>query len=74
MNKFSKLTGICQKYNIGLVYLFGSQRENALKMLEGEWVEIKDPLTDIDVGVVFIKNIDNVPERYKLYADVFNDL
>lgn len=74
MNKLKELTRICQKYNIGLVYLFGSQKENALKILNGEKVEAKDPLADIDVGVVFISNIEDIPERHKLYANIYNDM
>lgn len=74
MSKLDRLTEICQRYDIGLVYLFGSQKENALKILEGEEVEIKDPLADIDVGIVFIKNIEDISEGYKLYANVYNDL
>ncbi|MGB9780344.1 hypothetical protein [Caldanaerobacter sp.] len=42
-----KLSEICVKYKIGLVYLFGSQKENALKLLQGEKVVIEDTLPDI---------------------------
>ncbi|MBC7320484.1 nucleotidyltransferase domain-containing protein [bacterium] len=74
MSKIKELTRICQRYNIGLVYLFGSQKENALKILGGEKVEIKDALADIDVGIVFNANIEYIPERFKLYADIYNDV
>ncbi len=74
MGKLKRLTKICYTYNIGLVYLFGSQKDNALRILEGEKVEIKDPLADIDVGIVFTKNIEDISERYKLYADIYNEL
>lgn len=69
-----ELKKICQKYNITLVYLFGSQKENARKILEGQNVRIDDPLADIDVGVVFPKNIETIPAKPKLYADIYNDL
>lgn len=65
---------ICSKYNIGLVYLFGSQKENALKILKGEKIKIDDPLADIDVGIVFATSIEHILERYRLYADIYNDL
>ncbi|ADD01729.1 MULTISPECIES: hypothetical protein [Thermoanaerobacter] len=64
-----KLTNICKKYNIALVYLFGSQKENALKLLKEEKVVIDDPLTDIDVGIVFLENIEFMKDRYKIYAN-----
>mgnify|MGYP005871370231 CR=1 FL=1 len=68
-----KLREICQEFNIALVYLFGSQKENSLKVLNGEKVDIKDPLADIDVGIVFSQNIESIPERYKTYASLYND-
>jgi hypothetical protein len=68
-----RLRDICQKYNIALVYIFGSQKENSLKLLNGEKVDIKDPLADIDVGIVFIHSIEDIPERYKIYSNIYND-
>lgn len=74
MNKLERLEKICQKYNIALVYLFGSQKENALRILEDKDTFINDPLADIDVGVVFSDPLENVTERYKLYGDIYNEL
>ncbi|NLX70967.1 MAG: hypothetical protein GX024_08790 [Clostridiales bacterium] len=49
-DKFSSLHSICEKYDIGLVYLFGSQQEQAYQLLKNntEHITIDDPLTDID--------------------------
>jgi len=69
-----ELRDICQKYNIALVYLFGSQKENSLKLLNGEKAEINDPLADIDVGIVFSQDIESIPERHKVYSNLYNDL
>jgi len=74
MDKLQELIKICKKYNIALCYLFGSQKDNALKILKNEEVKIKDPLADIDVGIVFDKNIDDIPERYKLYSNIYNEM
>jgi len=74
MDKLQKLIRICKKYNIALCYLFGSQKENALKILKKEEANIKDPLADIDVGIVFNKNIEDIQERYKLYANIYNEM
>lgn len=52
-----------------MVYLFGSQKENALKLLKEEKAVIDDPLTDIDVGIVFLENIEFMKDRYKIYAN-----
>ena len=73
MEKIEKLRDICQKYNIALVYLFGSQKENSLKLLNGEKVDIKDPLADIDVGIVFSQDIESIPDRHKVYSNIYND-
>ena len=68
-----KIRDICQKYNIALVYLFGSQKENSLNILNEEKVDIKDPLADIDVGIVFSQDIESIPERHKVYSYIYND-
>jgi transcriptional regulator with XRE-family HTH domain len=73
MEKIEKLRDICQKYNIALVYIFGSQKENSLKLLNGEKVDIKDPLADIDVGIVFSQDIESIPDRHKVYSNIYND-
>jgi hypothetical protein len=68
-----KIRDICQKYNIALVYLFGSQKENSLNILNKEKVDIKDPLADIDVGIVFSQDIESIPDRHKVYSNIYND-
>ena len=68
-----KIRDICQKYNIALVYLFGSQKENSLKILNEEKVDINDPLADIDVGIVFSQDIESIPDRHKVYSNIYND-
>jgi transcriptional regulator with XRE-family HTH domain len=73
MEKIEKLRDICQKYNIALVYLFGSQKENSLNILNKEKVDIKDPLADIDVGIVFSQDIESIPDRHKVYSNIYND-
>ena len=73
MEKIEKLRDICQKYNIALVYLFGSQKENSLNILNEEKVDIKDPLADIDVGIVFSQDIESIPDRHKVYSNIYND-
>ena len=68
-----KIRDICQKYNIALVYLFGSQKENSLNILNEEKVDIKDPLADIDVGIVFSQHIESIPDRHKVYSNIYID-
>jgi hypothetical protein len=73
-NKIEIINNICKKYNIILMYLFGSQKENAFKILNGGDVIIEDPLADIDVGIVFSYDINDIDGRYRLYSDIYNDL
>ncbi len=65
---------ICQRYHVALAYLFGSEKDNALRILEDRDIRIEDPLADIDVGIVFLKNIEGIPEKHKLYAEIYNAL
>ena len=74
MEMIEKLREISQKYNIALIYLFGSQKESSVKILNGEKVDINDPLADIDVGIIFSQDIESIPERHKVYSNIYNDL
>lgn len=74
MNRFRKIESICEKYNIGLVYLFGSQKDAARDIIDGRKVLIDDKLADIDVGIVFDFDLLEQDDRYKLYADIYNSM
>ncbi|RLL85284.1 nucleotidyltransferase domain-containing protein [Petrotoga sp. Shatin.DS.tank11.9.2.9.3] len=76
-NKLEFIKDLCKKYKIGLVYLFGSQKEKAYQLLkdnDDNNIKIDDPLTDIDVGIVFLFDLDSLKQRYKLYASIYNEL
>jgi len=71
MNKFVKIKQICQEYDITLAYLFGSKVKEGLKILNNEIIEINDPLSDLDFGLVF-KNEGSTKKSYKLYSELYN--
>jgi hypothetical protein len=48
-------------------------KENSLNILNEEKVDIKDPLADIDVGIVFSQDIESIPDRHKVYSNIYND-
>ncbi|MDN5317920.1 MAG: hypothetical protein PWR08_2045 [Thermoanaerobacterium sp.] len=73
-NLSNALIDICKKYDIGLLYIFGSQKENALKLLNNEKITVIDPLSDIDVGIVFKQDIELINDRYNLYAKIYNEM
>lgn len=74
MKKRKLLAEICRKYNIKLVYLFGSQKDAAFQIINGNPVEIKDRLADIDVGIVFRQPLPEAKQRLELYADIYGEM
>ncbi len=74
ISRKKKLGNICREFNIVLLYLFGSQKERALLLLNGEDVTINDPLTDVDIGVVFKHPLPRGRKRTLLYSKIYNRL
>lgn len=74
MKKRELLNEICEKFHIALLYLFGSQADKGLALLQGKEVKIEDPLSDLDIGVVFIYGLPDAEEIIDLYADLYNEL
>lgn len=63
--KLKKLEEILKQYGVALCYIFGSQKDIALKLLQGKRVPLIDRESDIDFAVVF----KNLPENnLKTYA------
>ncbi|HNU94480.1 MAG TPA: hypothetical protein PKM31_06575, partial [Bacillota bacterium] len=70
------LAAVCEAHGVTLCYLFVSQSENAWRILLCEEVAIKDPLSDIDVGVVFAE-FDSYREAsalHRVYARLLSPL
>lgn len=55
---------LCGKYTIALCYLFGSQQEQGMAVLEGRHLEVTDPESDIDFAVLFKTKPENSLETY----------
>lgn len=72
--KLGMVSKIAKKYNIDLIYIFGSQIHSALELLRGGDIETSDSMTDMDVGIVFNERLPRPKERYQLYGDVHNQL
>ncbi|SFQ96971.1 hypothetical protein SAMN05660706_10294 [Desulfoscipio geothermicus DSM 3669] len=72
--RLNKLEYICHKNRVALVYLFGSQAQAGAKILAGEKIIIDDPLTDLDVGVVTEGPLPPPSQRYKFYAELYNEM
>lgn len=73
--RVAALRRACRMHGICLVYLFGSRKDEALRFLRDDdefWC--RDPLADIDVGVVFERPL--VPEEphRELYVRVYDSM
>lgn len=65
---------ICNKYNVGLCYIFGSQKEEGKSLLEGKHVDLTDAESDIDFAVSFTTTPQNSLEVYASLSLDLQDL
>ena len=74
MNK-EVLDRICKNYGILAAYTFGSMAEEGSTCLKGnKSIKIKDPISDIDLGVVFLEKPLSPKERIKIYGSLYSEL
>ena len=65
------ITEICEKYKVALCYIFGSQQEQGLALLQRRHVSLTDSESDIDFAVLF----KDVPKNHlDVYARLSLDL
>ncbi|MGI6632358.1 MAG: nucleotidyltransferase domain-containing protein [Bacillota bacterium] len=69
-----RLAEIARSFNLKLVYLFGSQSHLGARYLHGEDPHLSDPLADLDIGVVLMKDDMSPLERSDLYAALSAEL
>lgn len=74
MPKKEAFSAICKKNSIALAYLFGSQAEEGLKLLNDEELKPADPLADLDLAVVFNTNLPSSDQMPGFYAGLYNQL
>ena len=78
MTKAEAVKSICDKYNIALCYLFGSNAERVYSFLNKAASELitvnNDPLTDLDIGIVMHESLPGADKRYQLYGEISNEL
>lgn len=72
MKRKNMLSSICENNGIALAYLFGSQAHLGRLYFEGGTVTLDDPLTDLDLGIVFSDPLPPSGERPELYAKLYN--
>ncbi len=72
---FDELRSVCEKHNIGLMYVFGSRQEAVLNRLRDPTADIEwDGMADADAGVVFRFPLEDRTPSHKLYSALFTDL
>jgi len=69
-----QIEDICKKYDLGLCYIFGSQKEEGKALLEGKYLKPKDPESDIDFAVLFTIPPQNSLEVYASLSIDLQDL
>jgi len=74
MNKKESLYAVLARHKVALAYLFGSQINAGLSIIEGNSVTMDDPLTDLDLGVTFLEGLPQTGERAVLYSQLHNEL
>ena len=67
------LATITKKYNIILIYVFGSQVETAINILKGITKIPEDRMADIDVGLVLQKKLPGPKEIFQFYSFIYNE-
>lgn len=70
IDKTDKLNRLFKKYKIILAYLFGSQKDSALKYLSGHKGAV-EKTSDLDIGILLETHPVNM---YRLYGDLYYDL
>ena len=74
VNPMKPVETICKKYDVALCYLFGSQKETGIKMLQGKHIEPIDTESDIDFAVLFKSAPSNILEIYAELSLSLQDL
>ncbi len=64
---------VAQEYGVAFMYIFGSQAQKGYDYLNGNVVELDDPLADLDIGVIFKPGIME-QDIVSLYANLYNAL
>lgn len=74
MARQKKLASVCQENDVTLAYLFGSQAEAGLAILNGTPVSVQDHLADLDLGIIFRHSMPSPEELPRVYARLHNQL
>jgi uncharacterized protein len=74
MSRKTNLERISKTNRISLIYLFGSQAQKGLALLNGITVEADDNLEDLDIGIVLRDEIPSAEKMPTFYSNLYNQI
>ena len=74
MNRKSDLERLSKTNMISLIYLFGSQAQKGLALLNGIIVEADDHLEDLDIGIVLQDRLPSAEKMPSFYSNLYNQI
>ncbi len=74
MDRKTDLERLSQLNRVSLVYLFGSQAQKGLALLNGTTVKADDYLEDLDIGIVLRDELPTAEKIPALYSDLYNQI
>jgi uncharacterized protein len=74
MDRKTDLERLSQLNRVSLVYLFGSQTQKGLALLNGTTVKADDYLEDLDIGIVLRDELPTAEKIPALYSNLYNQI
>lgn len=74
MNRKAELEKLSKKNKINLIYLFGSQAQKGLALLNGASVKADDYLEDLDIGIVLRDELPAAEGMPTFYSKLYNQI
>ncbi len=74
MNRKSDLERLSKTNMISLIYLFGSQAQKGLALLNGIIVEAADHLEYLDIGIVLQDSLPSAEKMPSFYSNLYNQI
>lgn len=74
MDRKAALERLSKKNMISLIYLFGSQAQKGLALLNSVSVEADDYLEDLDIGIVLRDALPSAEKMPTFYSNLYNQI
>ena len=74
MNRNAELEKLSRNNKINLIYLYGSQAQKGLALLNGASVKADDNLEDLDIGIVLRDELPAAEKMPAFYSKLYNQI